>query len=116
MRPASKDDFVVSVEGIGDFTFGQRKMSDHTRILVEYSRITEGVAPTPLLDAIAGWIAPIRVLAVRVPAGFDLEELDPLEEATYDKLMRINSALSAKERSFRGKPNATSEGSGATAI
>lgn len=112
MRAASKDDFVVKVDGIGDFVFGHRTMADHIKVNVEHSRMVEGVTPTPFLDTLAGWIATIRVLAVRTPGDFDLDALDPLEESTYDKLMQINGALRAKELSFRGKQNPASEGSG----
>lgn len=111
-RSASSTDFLVPVEGVGDFVFGRRKMADHLKINVEYARITEGVTPTPWLDTVASWIATLRVLAVRLPEGFDLDELDPLDEETYAKLLKINSALRAKEDSFRGKPQAAGEGSG----
>lgn len=111
-RPASPTDFIVPVEGVGDFVFGRRKMADHLKIEVEYARITEGVLPTPWLDKLATWLATLRVLAVRVPEGFNIDELDPLEEETYAKLMKVHIALREKEGSFRRRPAPASEGSG----
>lgn len=114
-RSASQTDFLVQVEGVGDFVFGRRKMADHLKINVEYARITEGVLPTPWLDTLSTWLATIKVMAVRVPEGFDLDEIDPLDDDTYAKLLKIHSAFRAKEDSFRRGPAPAVEGSGAPA-
>lgn len=115
-RSASEKDFTVEVEGIGAFRFGHRKMADHLKIEVEYARITEGVAPTPWLDQLATWMATLKVLAVRVPEGFDLDELDPLDDATYKKISKVFLALREKEGSFRPGLAATVQGSGTPAV
>lgn len=116
-RPADSTDFLVRVEGVGDFVFGRRKMADHLKISVEHARITEGVTPTPpWLDSVATWIATIRVLAVRVPEGFDIDELDPLDDDSYAKLLKVNMALRAKEDSFRGRPAPAMPGGGEASL
>lgn len=101
-RTPAATDFFVTVEGIGTFSFAQRKLRDELRIAAEYSRITEGVEnPTPWLALVGGWIAAISVLAVTVPHGWDIEEMDPLDQDTYDKLRRVHEELRKKEQSFR---------------
>lgn len=102
MHPASPTDFNIDVPKVGAFVFAQRTMADHLKINVEYSRLTEGVNPTPWLDTIATCIAVIKTLSVRVPDDWDIEAMDPLDGETYDKLLKVHGALRAKEDSFRG--------------
>lgn len=111
MHAASPTDFLVPVKDVGDFVFAKRTMADHLRINVEYAKMTEGVMPTPWLDTIVTCMACIKVLAVRVPEGFDIDAMDPLDDKTYTALMDVHAALRAKEASFRGKPAPGSEGS-----
>jgi hypothetical protein len=112
MHAASPTDFPVEVPGVGNFMFARRMMADHLKINVEYSRLTEGVEPTPWLDTIATCIAVIKTLAVRVPDDWDIDAMDPLEEETYNKLLKVHGALRAKEDSFRKKPQAPVQGGG----
>lgn len=115
-RPASATDFSHEVEGIGTFVFGRRRMEDQLKIEVEYSRITEGVKPTPWLDNLATWLSTLRVLTVREPENFNAAELDPLDDDVYGKIHKVFLALRAKEDSFRRKPAPAGEGSGAAAV
>lgn len=105
-RSAKENDFIVSVPDVGSFTFGRRTMADEIKIQVEYARLIEGVEPTEWLNLVGGWMAALRVMTVRAPEGWDLDELDPLDDATYAKLAAVHSALTEKERSFRQKPAA----------
>lgn len=114
-RIPSETDFNLTVEDIGTFTFAKRAMRDEIAIQVEYARIIDGVEPTAWLQAVGGWLSCFRVLTVRAPSGWDLETLDPLEPDTYAKMHRVYSALQEKERSFRRKPGAGSEGTGEAA-
>lgn len=114
-RRGSSTDFDVTVEGVGVFTFGRRKMADEIAIQVEYARMIDGVQPTDWLALVAGWIASLKVLTVRAPAGWDIEEMDPLDDETYGRLMRVHAALVEQEHSFRGKHAAGGEGAGARA-
>lgn len=109
------NDFTVPVEGIGAFTFARRKLRDEMAIGSEYSRLTEGVdTPTPWLEAVAGWISTLKVLTVKAPDGWDIDELDPLDPDSYAKLRKVHSALREKEGSFRsaGKKGSQAEGQG----
>ena len=114
-RVPHNTDFVADVEGIGTFVFGRRKMADHVKIQVEYARLTEGVEPTPWLESVATWLAVLKILTVRAPDDFDLDELDPLDDETYAKLLKIYACLRAKEDSFRRGSVASSQGDGQAA-
>ena len=109
-RRASPTDFIVDVEGVGSFTFGRRKMGDEIKIQVEYARMIEGVEPTDWLATVAGCIAALKVLTVRAPEDWDIDEMDPLEDDTYRKLLKVHRALSDKEASFRSGSKTDGEG------
>jgi hypothetical protein len=112
-RPPSPTDFTLHVEGVGSFVFGYRKMPDELKIAAEFSRICEGVdKPNEFLQLVGNWIATLRVLTVRGPEGWDLDELDPLSDEDYAKLAKVYSALRAKEDSFRSGKKQAGEGKG----
>lgn len=106
-------DFSVDVEGVGRFTFARRTMRDEIDIQREYSRLLDGVQPTPWFDALSNWISHLRVLTVRAPDGWSIDALDPLNDDDYVKLKDVYSAMTEQERSFRRKPAAAGQGSGA---
>lgn len=108
-RSPQATDFAVKVEGVGSFTFAKRTMRDEIAIQVEFARIIDGVEPTSWLQAVGGWMSTLKVLTVRAPEGWDLENLDPLENDTYAKLNRVYDALAEKERSFRSNQGSGSE-------
>lgn len=111
-RQPSATDFTVSVEGIGAFTFAKRTMRDELRIAAEFSRVCEGVEePNEFLRTVGSWISTLRVLTVSAPAGWDLDEMDPLDEDTYANLFKVHFALREKEGSFRRKGK-TGQGAG----
>lgn len=103
MRAPSATDFKVTVDGIGDFMFARRGMRDEIKINVEFSKYLEGLdTPTDYLVAIATWLSVLRVLMVGGPEGWtDMDAVDPLEEDTYDGLLKIYAGLRNKEDSFR---------------
>lgn len=112
-RAPSPTDFTVEVDGIGHFSFARRKMRDELDIGVEISKITQGVdTPTVWLENVAGWIATLRVLTVVAPNGWDIDEMDPLDDTTYRKIHLVFSALRVKEQSFRKGPATPNQGSG----
>lgn len=111
MRNPGNNDYSVTVEGIGTFTFARRKLSDELRVQAEHSRIIDGVdQPTEWLHSLATWMATLRVLMVTGPAGWDLEELDPIEPETFEQISSVYAAMRAKENSFRKKSGKGSEG------
>lgn len=108
-RRPQPTDFVVPVEGVGNFTFGKRTMADEIKIQVEYARIIEGVEPTEWLSRVGGWISTLKVLTVRAPDGWDIDEMDPLDDEVYANIALVFLALRSREDSFRRKPGTGSE-------
>lgn len=115
-RTALPNDFVVPVDGIGSFTFGRRTMRDEMKIQVEYAKYIDGATPTDWLASVAGWIACLNVMTVRAPDGWNIDEMDPLDDDTYEKIAKVYGELDKKERSFRPKRIQASEASGAQSI
>lgn len=112
-RQPAATDFFVSVEGVGRFSFAQRRMDDELKIAVEYSLITQGIdTPSAWLSIMAGALSQLRVLTVTAPEGWDLDEMDPLNEDTYAKIVKVHRALREKETSFREKPATAGQDSG----
>lgn len=109
-------DYTVPVEGVGSFTFGRRKMVDEINIQREYANILAGVSATDWLGTVGTWIATFKVMMVRAPSDWDIDEMDPLDDATFEKMRRVYDALCDKELSFRRKPGSGSEGSGPPAV
>jgi hypothetical protein len=107
-----KTDFDVSVEGVGTFTFAKRRLVDEIAIQREIAAIYGGVTPTPWLEVVSGWLSSLKVLSVRVPDGWNIDELDPLDENTYATLKAVHEALVAKEASFRRKDGVGGEAAG----
>ena len=62
---------------------------------------------------VGGWLSSLKVLTVRAPEGWSLDELDPLDPASYEKLRKVHKALSDKESSFRPGFVPASESGGA---
>lgn len=116
MRIASNTDFPVDVEGVGTFIFGYRKLADELRIQVEYARITESVPATVWLFNLATYMSALRVLMVKAPSGWDLEELDPLDENSFVQIERVFNELRAKEDEFRPHLRKASKAPGKTDV
>lgn len=115
-RQSKETDFTVTVEGIGSFTFGRRKMADEIAIQREYAYILSGATPTQWLDLVATWTSAFKVLTVFAPAGWDIDEMDPLDDGTYEKMKLVYDALCEKELSFRRKPGVDGQGSSAASL
>lgn len=114
-RASTGATFALPVEGEGSFTFRRRQMRDEFRIGAEYCRLSEGVAgATPWFAGLCQAVATLRVLTVEAPPGWDLDKMDPLEPATYDRIIRVHQALREKEEFFRsgGVPQRTQKGEG----
>lgn len=113
IRTPKVTDFTVTVEGIGRFVFGKRTMGDELAIQREYADIIGGVTPTVWLETMGGWLSVLRVLTVRAPDGWDLDEMNPLDEDTYARLHQVYTALRDQERSFRGSKGTAGEAASA---
>ena len=101
-RQPRPTDFEVPVEGVGNFLFARRTLADELAVQREYARIIDGVEnPTEWLATMAGWLSVLRTITIRAPEGWSLDDMDPLDPATYEKLFKVYSALRDKEGSFR---------------
>lgn len=94
--------FSIEVDGIGPFTFAKRTMRLEFRVQAEQSRLTEGQAePSQQLATFAAIFSQLKVLTIDAPEGWDLDAMDPNDDDTWARLMKVHSALRAKELSFR---------------
>lgn len=88
-------------------------MKDEIAIQVAYARHLDGVVPTAWLQTVIGWISTLHVLTVFTPEDWSLDDLDPADDASYQKLSLVYSALTEKERSFRPRSGEAGKASGA---
>lgn len=103
MAEATTQEFELNVEGVGNFVFLKRNFAREFAIQREYARLIDGVKPTEWLSSVGTWMSTLKVLTVKAPDGWVLEELDPLDDATFAKLFKVTEELRAKEDSFRGR-------------
>jgi hypothetical protein len=101
MRSPLPTDFFVDVDQLGTFRFAKRKMSDEIAIQRLYSEYTGGVTPTVWLLTLGEYLSTIRALLVESPDGWDIDNLDPLEDETYEQIGRVFVALREREETFR---------------
>lgn len=95
---------VTQVEDIGQFTFLKRNMFVEIKTKVERARLSEGVELDPFLAMFTEALADLRVMLVDPPKGWapaDLFALDPFDDASYERVLKVWSAIRGKEESFR---------------
>ncbi|EAM6792318.1 hypothetical protein E0G74_00990 [Salmonella enterica] len=112
MRQPQANDFFVDVEGVGKFRFAHRKMKDELQIQRKYAEIAGGVEPTVWLASLAEYLSTLNVLTVNGPEGWDLDNMDPLDNDTYAKINAVYKALREREETFRGRPAKPREDAG----
>jgi hypothetical protein len=112
-RAPKPTDFRVPVEGVGDFVFAKRTMADEIKVQVEFARMIDGVEPTQWLQVVCGALADLRVLTVKAPDSWDIDDLDPSDEDVYANLVKVHEAFREKERSFRRSKSEGDKASGA---
>ncbi|MFM0224822.1 hypothetical protein [Paraburkholderia dipogonis] len=118
MRTSSDTDFNVDVEGIGRFVFARRTIADGPKIRSRYNVLTEGnYSPEGFMwDTFALALVTLQTLMVSSPDTFNIDALDPLMDDDCEKtVVKIVTALYAKEGSFRRKQTQGSEVAGAGA-
>lgn len=111
--PNAVTDFVVPVEGVGEFTFAKKSIRDQFAIETEYSRLTEGYeSVTNFLHNLATAVSNLTVLTVTAPDGWDVFALDPDDSDSYMKIMKVWGALRDKQVAFRKGPQADGQAAG----
>ena len=99
--PADRTFPPVSVEGIGEFTFRKRTWYDQMALEGAAERITGGPVQSEGLQYFATAAATLKVLMVSAPPGFDLNDLDPLDPASYLQVQSVFKEFRAAEARFR---------------
>lgn len=111
MRLPQATDYFEDVEGVGRFRFARRKMNDEMQIQRIFAEYTGGIEPTVWLLTLGEYLSTLRVLTVSAPEGWDLDDLDPLDDETYAKLGRVFIALREREETFRSGAKQKGQGS-----
>lgn len=97
--------FVVTVPEVGAFEVKRRTLKVQMAIHAELNRLTEGAPLASLSDwfvDLCALIAELKVLIVRAPDGWSLEEVDPLEDG-YEQLRAVYRAIREQEGRFRAE-------------
>lgn len=102
---------VVDVPELGRFVFAHRTFRDEMKIQVEVHRILDGETNAPAyLQHFAIMYATLATLTKGAPEGWSIEDLDPLDDASYTRLEEVFVALRDAESAFRGRISGGREG------
>jgi hypothetical protein len=100
-RKANPNDFVVEVDGVGQFRFGRRTFLDHTVIRADYVRLTGGDDADAELASYAALIAVVRHLCVSAPEGWDDLEHKLMTDQETDQAFELLRKVREQEDLFR---------------
>lgn len=110
------EEFTVSVDDVGTFTFWRRTMRLEMRIGAEFSRLTEGIeVPSPWFALTANIMSALLVLVKSGPDGWDVMGMDPTDDETYDELVAVHMAMRKQEDDFRRSKKQARQGKRASA-
>lgn len=104
MTEESPTEFVVEVEGVGQFVFAKRNMRREIKAAVELRKLTEGVEVDDFTLTFCRAVAELKALTIQGPKGWApeaLDDLDPYDDATYGRVLLVWGRLREKERPFR---------------
>jgi hypothetical protein len=111
MSETESSQFVEPVEGIGTFTFARRNMRLEIKSAVERKRLSEGEELDGFTALFVEAVADLKVLIVEGPDGWSpsqIDDMNPFDDATYGRVLKVWSALRGKEETFRGSGKAVS--------
>ena len=97
--------FVVTLPEIGAFEVKRRTLKVQMQVHAELNRLTEGAPLASLSDwfvDLCALVAELRVLIVRAPEGWSLDEIDPLDDG-YEQLRAVYRAIREQEGRFRAE-------------
>lgn len=112
-RQPKANDYYIDVPDIGRFRCARRTMMIEVEVQREYASMAGGVEPTAWLVTIAEYLSTLRVLIVDAPEGWDMDDMDPLDDETYQQLGRVFAALREREETFRRKSGKAGQENGA---
>ena len=97
--------FVVTLPEVGTFEVKRRTLKVQMQVHAELNRLTEGAPLATLSDwfvDLCALVAELRVLIVRAPEGWSLDEIDPLDDG-YEQLRAVYRAIREQEGRFRAE-------------
>lgn len=106
-----KGNFSVEVDGVGAFVFRHRTLRDGYRIEGERDRVLGGPVSDEALGASAMAYAALLVLTVEAPEGWDLDALDPVDDADTGRMFLVYRRMVETAATFH--PRAVHNGPGA---
>lgn len=105
--------FVVTVEEEGDFEFRHRNMKLEFAIERSFSLHTGGQPnPAPQLADMSRMIAVLETLTIKGPEKFNIWAMDPLDDASYQRIGNVYKVLRERETFFRTGRGKGSEAGG----
>ncbi|EMD0638863.1 hypothetical protein VPZ60_004279 [Salmonella enterica] len=113
MRQPKPTDFYIDVPEVGRFRIAKRSLMLEMEIQREYASFAGGVDPTAWLVTLAEYLSTLRVLIVESPDSWDMDNMDPLDEDTYEKIGKVFFALREREETFRGNAGTHRKAAGA---
>lgn len=93
----------VTVPEVGEFVFRRRTLDTQIKLQADAVRLTGGEIESTSLTGFAMAIATLRALTVRAPDGWNLDEVDPLDEEAMSAVLKVFGSLRAAEETFRSK-------------
>lgn len=99
----SEPTHTVDVAGIGAFTFKRKtRIRNQIAMEAEYESVIGGIGGvSERLEIVARAYAGVKTLTVSAPDGWNLDELNLLDEADADRLMTVWKAVLEREAFFR---------------
>lgn len=95
----------VEIDGWGEFVVNRLTMGRNMEVAAEYERHLRGMQNTTReFRALANTMATAKVLVAVAPEGWSLDDLDPLDPQTYERLFDLASKIDQQERFFRSAP------------
>ena len=91
----------VEVDGVGSFLFRHRTLKLQIAIEAGMERVTLGPVQGAGLRLFAAAIATLETLTVEGPDGWDLDEIDPLDDEEFAKVEKVFGRLRDVEETFR---------------
>ena len=117
MREQKDTDFVIPIEGVGDFCYARRTLGDNLKIRSEFVKLLNGVDPEQdnELTGFATIFATHKVLCVSAPDGWD--DLSSVSEDAHADAVGVVLSLwdkiKEKQDSFRNRSNGEGKAAGA---
>lgn len=110
------DNYFVDIDGLGAFEVMRRTMLANNKIRSEFNRITEGQESlSEAFEQFCVVFSTLKALVVKAPTGWNLDNLDPDDDNSYQQMYSLYFKIVEKEKFFRGKDQGgqnTSAGSG----